>query len=108
MSITTEDLVTSLLSIGYNKVDAQLFIEARKMISNSKVFKFIDSSINKVCNNFISFDGNSFRLNKELSSNMILNRNTELTNYLITNGLEIVSSQVSDKPKTRALIINSN
>ena len=107
MHITTEDLVTSLLSIGYDKVDQVLFAKAKRIISTGKTFKFIDFIINKVCNNFILFDGNSFRLNKE-TSNMILNRNTELTNYLKTNGLGIVSSQVLDKPKTRALVMNSS
>lgn len=107
MQITTEDLITSLLSIGYSNVDESLFAKAIRIISNNKLFKFIDPSISKICNNLISYDGNSFRLNNE-TSNIILDRNIKLTNYLKTNGLGIVNSQVLDKPKTRALVMNSN
>lgn len=101
MQITTEDLVSSLLSIGYPKVDSSLFAKARAIVS--KRFVFTDPSISKICSNFIFFDGNSFRLNNCSSTDMILNRNTELTNYLKINGLN--NSQVTNKPKTRALVM---
>ena len=108
MGITTEDLVTSLLSIGYTTVDSSLFTKAKGIITNSKVFKFADYSISKIFNNFIIFDGNSFRLSEELSSSMILSRNEALNNYLKTNGLGIQSTQISDKPKTKALVMKSS
>ena len=105
MSITTEDLVTSLLSIGYTKVDSSLFAKAKTIITTGKVFKFTDYSISKTFNNFIIFDGNSFKLSEGLSLSMILSRNEALTNYLKTNGLGIINTQTLDKPKTRALIL---
>ena len=105
MGITTEDLVTSLLSIGYAKVDSSLFTKAKGIISAGKVFKFVDYSISKFFNNYIVFDGNNFKLSEGLSSNMILNRNEELTDYLKTNGLGL---QTLDKPKTRTLVIKSS
>ncbi len=105
MPITTEDLVSSLLSIGYDKVDSLLFAKAKGIITTGKIFKFADYSISKLFNNLIVFDGNSFKLTEGLSSNpsvnLILNRNEELTNYLKTNGLGIVNTQ----PKTRALVM---
>ena len=82
--------------IGYEyvynliNVDESLFAKAIRIISNGKLFKFIDPSISKICNDLISYDGNSFRLNNE-TSNIILDRNIKLTNYLKTNGLGIVS-----------------
>ena len=106
MPITTEDLVSSLLSIGYEKVDSALFISAKNVIA--KVFKLEDYSINKFFNSPITFNGTFFKLREGLSLNssisMILNRNKDLTNYLISTGF----GTVSDKPKARTLVMNSS
>lgn len=107
MGITTEDLISSLLSIGYNEVNQTLFTKAKGIILTSKAFRFADYSISKVFNSFIVFDGNSFKIREGLSSK-ILNQNEELTNYLKTNGFGIVNTQILDKPKARALVMKSS
>ena len=108
MPITTEDLISSLLFIGYDRVDAILFTNAKNIITEGNIFKFEDYSINKFFNSPIIFNGTFFKLKEGLSLNnslsMILNRNKELTNYLISTGFGIVS----DKPKARTLVMNSS
>lgn len=113
MPITTEDLVSSLLSIGYDKVDAALFTSAKSNITSNKKFKFEDYSIKKFFNSYIDFTGTFFKIKDELkdsgsSINMILNRNNELTNYLISKGFGATEPEEISKPKTKALVMKSS
>ena len=107
MKITIEDLVSSLLSIGYNEVNQTLFTNAMKIVSKEKLFKLVDYSISKIFNNHnIVFTGTGYKLSNQSSlPNVILNRNEALTNYLINNGFGEANLQVSNKPKTKELVM---
>ncbi len=85
MPITTEDLVSSLLSIGYDKVDSVLFTSAKNIITEDTIFKFEDYSINKIFNSPITFNGTFFKLREGLSLNSSVNTIKDSITIIIFN-----------------------
>ncbi len=64
--INTEILVSSLLKIGFDKVDSLLFTNtlAKLSIDNQKsqLFDFVDSETSPLFNEFVNYDGIEFKL----------------------------------------------
>lgn len=123
MKINTEDLVSSLLFIGFDKVDSVLFSYTLGKISTQNNIQFEDQMLSKSFSNYIVFDGISFKLKEGLSLDrnkkdynpsfrMALIRKQELTNYLKTIDFsEIIERiQLVSKPnfKTKVLAVKSS
>ena len=123
MKINTEDLVSSLLFIGFDKVDSVLFSYTLGKISTQNNIQFEDQMLSKSFSNYIVFDGISFKLKEGLSLDrnkkdynpsfrMALIHKQELTNYLKTIDFsEIIERiQLVSKPnfKTKVLAVKSS
>ena len=123
MKINTEDLVSSLLFIGFDKVDSVLFSYTLRKISTQSTFQFEDHMLTKSFNNYIEFDGISFKLKEGLSLDkskkdynpsfrMALIRKQELTNYLKTIDFSEIIERIplvsKPNPKTKVLAVKSS
>ena len=83
--INTETLVSSLFVIGFDKVDALLYTYTLGQLSldNQKLqlFKFEDSSMSQKFNDYVDYDGITFKLKEGLTLKTNI---SPLENYNIT------------------------
>ena len=77
--INTEVLVSSLLCIGFDKVDSVLFsyVLGQLTIDNQelKLFKFEDSDVHQIFNKYVDFDGIVFKLKDGISLDTMVSYN---------------------------------
>lgn len=87
--INTEILISSLLTIGFERVDSILFVYVLGTLPPDK-FDFKDEELSPKFNRYIQFNGTSYILKDEIVPNnnsfrplsKILNTNEELIEYL--------------------------
>lgn len=106
--INTEILVSSLFSVGFDKVDSILFVYtlARLSVDNHQ-FTFEDSITNQKFNKYVDYDGNIYKLKPGVTLNTmvsyndkkfcplkkLLNINSKLVEYLSQLDFEEIVSK---------------
>ena len=92
--INTEVLVSSLFSIGFDKVDTVLFTYTIGQLSidnqQLQLFDFEDSETHQMFNKYVDYDGIAFKLKGEITldtmvsynNEKMLNTNKKLIEYL--------------------------
>lgn len=79
--INTEILVSSLFSIGFDKVDAVLFTYTLGQLSidnkQLQLFEFEDSEIHKIFNKYVDYDGIVFKLKDGITLDTMVTYNNE-------------------------------
>lgn len=79
--INTEILISSLFSIGFDKVDALLFTYTLWQISidNHKLqlFEFEDSEVHQIFSKYVYYDGIAFRLKDGITLNTMTSYNNQ-------------------------------
>ena len=79
--INTEVLVSSLFSIGFDKVDTVLFTYTLGQLSidnqQLQLFDFEDSETNQMFNKYVDYDGIAFKLKGEITLDTMVSYNNE-------------------------------
>lgn len=79
--INTEILVSSLFSIGFDKVDAALFTYTLRQSSidnkQLQLFEFEDSEIHQIFNKYVDYDGIVFKLKDGITLDTMASYNDE-------------------------------